>query len=95
MAGFIRDNTLVSPLNRGQFYTYRNERRDLEGVALIGHKVLFEAFSERAIEAFAAIVRREPSAHLLMGEHNAVQRFWNYYADREQSPRQTWALVSI
>jgi len=95
MAGFIRDNTLVSPLNRGQFYTYRNERRDLEGVALIGHKVLFEAFSERAIEAFAAIVRREPSAHLLMGEHNAVQRFWKYYADREQSPRQTCPVLFL
>jgi ribosomal protein S18 acetylase RimI-like enzyme len=88
MAGFIRDNTLDSPLNRGHFYTYRSERNDLEGVALIGHTVLFEAFTERAVEAFAGIARREASAHLLMGEHNAVQRFWNYYAAHEHSPRQ-------
>ena len=30
MAGFILDNTLVSPLNRGRFYTYRNEQHELE-----------------------------------------------------------------
>jgi len=95
MAGFILDNTLVSPLNRGRFYTYRNERHELEGVALIGHSVLFEALTERAVEAFAAIARREHSAHLLMGEHNAVQRFWNYYAACEQSPRQTCPVLYL
>jgi uncharacterized protein len=93
MAGFIRDNTLVSPLNRGCFYTCRNEQDKVEGVALIGHTVLFEAFSERAIEAFAAITRRQRSAHLLMGEHNAVQRFWNYYAERGQSPRHVCPIL--
>ena len=52
----------------------------LKECALIGHTILFEAFSESAIEGFAALARRETSPHLLMGEHNAVQRFWNYYA---------------
>src|SRR5215207_5726233 len=53
MTGFIRDNTLVSPLNRGRFYSCRSDEDKFEGVALIGHTVLFEAFTERAIEAFA------------------------------------------
>jgi ribosomal protein S18 acetylase RimI-like enzyme len=95
MAGFVRDNTLVSPLNRGRFYTCRNEQNELEGVALIGHTVLFEAFTERAVEAFAAIARREPSTHLLMGEHNAVQHFWNSYADSGQSPRQMCPVLFL
>src|SRR5215203_2550927 len=46
MAGFIRDNGLVSAQNRGSFYVCRNESNKLEGVALIGHSILFEAFSE-------------------------------------------------
>ncbi|HKG45113.1 MAG TPA: GNAT family N-acetyltransferase [Pyrinomonadaceae bacterium] len=87
MAGFLRDNGLVSQQNRGRFYVCRNERNELEGVALIGHTVLFEAFSEGAVEGFAAIARRTASTHLLMGEHSAVQRFWNHYADQKQSPR--------
>jgi uncharacterized protein len=87
MAGFIRDNGFASPLNRGVFYTCRDEKNQLEGVALVGHTVLFEAFNDRAIEAFAALVRRQSSTHLLMGEHNAVERFWSHYAEEDESPR--------
>lgn len=95
MSGFIGDNTLVSPLNRGRFYTCRSKHDQLDGVALIGHTVLFEAFSERAIEAFAAITRREASSHLLMGQHDAVQRFWGYYADHNQSPRHVCPITFL
>jgi uncharacterized protein len=87
MAGFIRDNGFASLLNRGQFYTCRDEKNELEGVALVGHTILFEAFSDRAIQAFAALARRQNSTHLLMGEHNAAERFWSHYADADQSPR--------
>ena len=87
MEGFIRDNGFVNSQNRGRFYTCRDEKNELEGVALIGHTILFEAFSDRAIQAFATIARRHRSTHLLMGEHNAVERFWNYYSDKQESPR--------
>lgn len=87
MAGFIRDNGFASLLNRGQFYTCRDEQNQLEGVALVGHTVLFEAFSDRAIQAFAGLARRHSSTHLLMGEHSAVERFWSHYADKDTSPR--------
>ena len=53
MSGFVRDNGLVNDLNRGRFYACRNEQSELEGVALIGHSILFEAFSDNAIRAFA------------------------------------------
>ena len=87
MAGFIRDNGFVNPLNRGDFFTCRDENNQLEGVALIGHTILFEAYSDRAIQTFATLARRRHSPHLLMGEHNAVERFWSHYADKDQSPR--------
>src|SRR5215208_6363229 len=47
MAGFIRDNGLVSPLNRGTFYGCRNSEGRLEGVALIGHATLIDARTDR------------------------------------------------
>ena len=87
MSGLVRDNGLAGVANRGHFYACRNEQKKLEGVALIGHSILFEAFSENAIQAFATVARGEESIHLLMGEHTAVQKFWHYYADEEQSPR--------
>jgi len=95
MAGFIRDNGLSNPLNRGRFYTCRDEKNRVEGVGLIGHTILFEAFSERAIQAFAAIARRESSPHLLMGEQNAVERFWSYYSSNDESPRLVCPIVFL
>jgi len=53
----------------------------------MGHTILFEAFSERAIQAFATFARRESSPHLLMGEHSAVERFWRFYSSNGESPR--------
>ena len=87
MAGFVRDNTVISPLNRGKFYLCRNEQNQLEGVALIGHTILLDVFTERAIQAFATVARREVSPHLLMGERNLVKQFWEYYAQPQQLPR--------
>jgi len=95
MAGFIRDNSFINPLNRGRFYTCRDEKNRVEGVALIGHTILFEAFSDRAIQAFAALARREGSPHLLMGEHSAVERFWNYYSANHESPRLVCPIVFL
>jgi uncharacterized protein len=93
MAGFISDNTLISPHNRGKFYLCRNERNQVEGVALIGHTVLLEVFTERALEAFAAVAHREASPHLLMGERNLVNRFWQYYAEPRQVPRHVCPIL--
>jgi len=95
MTGFIRDNGLDSSQNRGCFYVCRDERNQLQGVALIGHTILFEAFSEGAVEGFAAIARREQSTNLLMGEHDAVQRFWSYYAGQEQAPRHVCPVLFL
>jgi predicted GNAT family acetyltransferase len=87
MASFIRDNGLVSPLHRGQFYACRGPEDELLGVALIGHTTLFEVRSEQAIEAFACLARECSQLHLLMGEQEKVRSFWKYYALDEERPR--------
>jgi predicted GNAT family acetyltransferase len=95
MAGFIRDNGITSVRNRGRFYVCHNAHGELQGVALIGHTILFEAFTEDALASFAKVARRESSSHLLMGQHQAVQRFWNYYADAAQLPRQVCPILFL
>jgi uncharacterized protein len=87
LAGFIRDNGLVSPLNRGTFYACRDEQGELEGVALIGHFVLFEARTEAALVACARLAKDCRSAHLMMGEQEKVEQFWAHYSEGGQRPR--------
>jgi len=87
MVGFIRDNGLVNPLNRGTFYGCRNRNGQLEGVALIGHATLAETTTDRALEAFAEIAQTRSDMHMIMAERERVEEFWSYYADGGQSKR--------
>jgi len=81
MAGFIRDNGIVSDLNRGCFYGYRDREGKLEGVALLGHSTLIEARSDDAMLAFAKKAQADGIAiNLIMSEHEDALRFWRYYA---------------
>ena len=87
MAGFIRDNGLVSPFNRGTFYGCRDGDGRLEGVSLIGHCTFVETRSERALSAFARMTQVCPSAHLILGEDHKVERFWSYFDKDARKPR--------
>lgn len=87
MSSFIHDNGLVSPLNRGSFYGYRDPDGALAGVALIGHTLLFEAHTEEAVAAFARLAWALPQPYLLMGEHEKVECFWHHYAPCGETPR--------
>jgi predicted GNAT family acetyltransferase len=81
MASFIHDNGIVSDLNRGSFYGYRNREGKLEGVALLGHSTLIEARSEDAMFAFARKAKAERTEiNLIMSEHDDALKFWRYYA---------------
>jgi predicted GNAT family acetyltransferase len=81
IAGFIRDNGLVSPHNRGTFYACRNSEGRLEGVALIGHATLIEARTLRAMREFGLVAQTRNRLHMIMGEKDEVEQFWNHYAD--------------
>ncbi|HJQ23907.1 MAG TPA: GNAT family N-acetyltransferase [Blastocatellia bacterium] len=87
LAGFVRDNGLVSPHNRGTFYACRNPEGGLEGVALIGHFIVFEARSAEIIAAFARVAQQCVDAFLLIGEQEKVQAFWHDYAPGGQAVR--------
>jgi predicted GNAT family acetyltransferase len=87
MAGFIRSNGIVSSHNRGEFYACRDSQGRLEGVALIGHFILFEASSHAAIQAFARLAQKQSDVYMLLGEQAKVEAFWDYYASGGQSPR--------
>lgn len=88
MVGFIRDNGLVSKLNRGTFYGCRNYDGQLEGVALIGHATLMETTSDRAMEALAEVAQTCTTAHMIMGERDQINSFWIHYAEAGQRMRQ-------
>jgi uncharacterized protein len=87
MAGFIRDNGLVSPLNRGSFYACRDGAGRLEGVALIGHVTQLDVRTSRAMQAFASVAQTCPSVHVVMGESATVHDFWRDYSSAGQEMR--------
>lgn len=87
MSGLIRDNGIVSPLNRGWFYAYRTWRGVLEGMALIGHVTLVEARSCAALEAFAFAAQQSSNVHVIMAETDKTELFWKYYQPCGKRPR--------
>lgn len=90
MSSFIADNGIVSELNRGKFYGYRNAAGTLEGVALIGHSTLVEARSEEALKALAFTARKaETPIHMIMSSGNDADKFWKYLDGSLSAPRLT------
>lgn len=87
MASLIRENGLVSPLNRGTFYGCRGDRGRLEGIALLGHATLIEARNEAALVAFARLAQTCSLSHLIRGEVEKVEQFWRHYAQDGRAPR--------
>jgi uncharacterized protein len=87
LAGFIHDNGLTSPMNRGTFYGVRNRDNQLEGVALIGHATLIETRSDAAIAAFARLAQKFTHASIILGEQEKTERFWSYFSQSGQTAR--------
>lgn len=87
MAGLIRDNGIVSERHRGRFYGCRNTEGRLEGVALIGHHTLIEARTRRALREFALVAQGCARTHMILGEVEAVEEFWDAYADEGRAMR--------
>ena len=87
LAGFIRDNGLTSPLNRGKFYACRDAKGQLEGVALIGHAILFETTDDAAIELFARLALSHREAFIALAERDKIDKFCEYYSKDGPAPR--------
>ena len=87
MAGLICDNGMESKFNRGNFYACRDQHGKLAGVALIGHAMFVDARSEEALRQFARLAQKFPHTHMMLGERELIERFWNYYAPNGQTKR--------
>ncbi|MDQ4120000.1 MAG: GNAT family N-acetyltransferase [Acidobacteriota bacterium] len=87
MVGLIHDNGMVSDLNRGSFYGFRNEENVLEGISLIGHATLIEANTERALKALSHQAQNCTKTHMIMGEKEGIEKFWRYYSEDGQPIR--------
>lgn len=87
LSTLIRDNGLVSPLNRGTFYGCRNAAGRLVGVALIGHATLIETDEDAALAAFARLAQVCPNAYLIRGEQERIAGFWRHYEPWGRRPR--------
>jgi predicted GNAT family acetyltransferase len=86
MASYIRDNGLVSPLNRGTFYACWDAAGSLQGVALIGHLTLIEACSVEAMGVFARLTQGCPVARKVITKRQRAKQFWRYYTGARQRP---------
>jgi predicted GNAT family acetyltransferase len=89
MSSFVRDNGVVSPLNRGTFYAYRGTTGKIEGAALLGHATLVESENEEALRNFAELTHKQTPFHLIRGEHKMIDQFWSYYAELGHDARLT------
>ena len=87
MTSLIRDNGMVSPHNRGSFYSCRDRHGRLEGIALLGHATVIEARSENALASFARLARNCLNARLIRGEQETIGNLWKHYASSGQEPR--------
>jgi predicted GNAT family acetyltransferase len=79
MASLLRDNGVVSPLNRGRLFGYRGSQGQFEGIALLGHATLIEAHTESSLAAFAKLAQKSRLPHLIRGEEDLIKRFWRAY----------------
>ncbi|HEY0099633.1 MAG TPA: GNAT family N-acetyltransferase [Pyrinomonadaceae bacterium] len=87
MAGLLRHYGPVVPLAQGMFYTCRDARGRLEGLALVGRATMFEAQNGAAISALARGARRSPAVRMIMGEADELETFWRCYIAGRQEPR--------
>jgi len=87
MASWIADNGVVSPLNRGNFYGYRDAAGQLEGVALIGHITLFETKSDAALVGFTGLTQKCSIAHTVLSEADTMSRFMTLNEGGNRAPR--------
>lgn len=87
LSSLIRDNGIVSSLNRGTFYGCRNKDGRLEGVALLGHATIIETASEECIKSFAGLAKSCTLTHLIRGEQQKVECFWSHYAPGQCAAR--------
>lgn len=86
MASIIRDNGVMSLLNRGAFYGCRDAGGKLIGVGLVGHAIQIEARCAAAVVPLARLARQCPAAYFVRGEPTVIESFWRSYSTDSGGP---------
>lgn len=89
LSGLVHANGLENPLNRGDFYAYRDGKNKINGVVLIGHAVTFEATSNKAARALGRVSSKHDGSVLVRGESKRIRAFWAPYGDLGRVARKT------
>ncbi|CAN5353254.1 hypothetical protein BH20ACI2_BH20ACI2_15720 [soil metagenome] len=89
LSGPIVDHGIISPKHCGSYYGYRDDVRNLVGVALIGRHTILEARTDTAIYAFARCARRCPDVRMVFAEKRDLTTFWRYYGKSNTRPNVT------
>jgi GNAT superfamily N-acetyltransferase len=87
MAGLLREYGPSIPAPRGTFYTCRDGRGRLDGIALLGQATMFEARSQTSLAGFAALAKNISSVRMIMGEQKTLDEFLSHYSFGSRSPR--------
>lgn len=88
LSGFLADNGIDEDLNRGKFFGHRDERGEIDGIALIGHSTIFDVRTQTALTAFAAEAKRSTRPiNLVMSSGELAETFFNEYSGFLYSPR--------
>lgn len=88
LRGSIIDNGLSHIQNRGSFYAYYDDNKNIKGIALLGHFILIESDDDIATKGLAHFARTVSSPRLIRGETDTVEKFWaSYSRNKTDAPR--------
>lgn len=84
LTSFISRNGLESPENKGDFYGFLNQKRQIEGIALLGHFSIFETDSLDVLKEIAVFSEKQNNLHLILGEKDKISAFWKFRAPQKK-----------
>lgn len=87
LSGWIRDHGVVSDAHRGTLFGRRDADGNLEGVALIGRNLLFDAATDEATAALAACARDCSDVKMIFAEEEKLTAFWRHYRGEAAMPK--------
>jgi ribosomal protein S18 acetylase RimI-like enzyme len=84
LSSLIIENGLINQIGNGQFTTYQNLLGNIEGLALIGEKVFFNAASDSALEFFAEMICKLENKAFALCDTSQSVRFYEYLKQQEK-----------
>jgi ribosomal protein S18 acetylase RimI-like enzyme len=84
LLSLIIENGLSNQIGNGRFTTYQNLLGNIEGVALMGEKIFFNAASDSALECFAEMICELETKAFALCDKSQSKQFYEYLKQREK-----------